>query len=286
MPRGPPPRRRELRARPAHKSPSPRKTRQAKPSAADGLDQDKILELWAQFTADHYEMVEQLPLELHRNSRLLKEMDQESVGESAALLALLADTAAQQEKLERRIREYIAWRVELARPKQAEQPPDTKPADLDTHSDEDAAERELFPDDEPAERAEAAKQGEGEAETGEAGPSPERAASSGAGAPSAASAASAEVKTELVDHADAPASAGPAPAPAPAPDLASQLFPPDSPRRGSPSRSRSRVSSPPGRRPDLGAIAALVDDLVRNREEKVAIAVGAYNNVSESAKQG
>lgn len=82
MPGRSPPKRRELRTRPPptrEKSPSPRKTRQTKPST-DGLDQDKILELWAQFTADHYEMVEQLPLELHRNSRLLKEMDQESVG--------------------------------------------------------------------------------------------------------------------------------------------------------------------------------------------------------------
>lgn len=85
MPRGSPPRRRELRSRPQaeKKSPSPRKTRQTKPST-EGLDQEKILELWAQFTADHYEMVEQLPLELHRNSRLLKEMDQESVGESSS----------------------------------------------------------------------------------------------------------------------------------------------------------------------------------------------------------
>lgn len=82
MPGRSPPKRRELRTRPQparEKSPSPRKTRQTKPST-DGLEQDKILELWAQFTADHYEMVEQLPLELHRNSRLLKEMDQESVG--------------------------------------------------------------------------------------------------------------------------------------------------------------------------------------------------------------
>lgn len=85
----PPPKRRELRSRPEparDKPPSPRKTRQTKPST-EGLDQDKILELWSQFTADHYEMVEQLPLELHRNSRLLKEMDEESVG------ALTADDA-------------------------------------------------------------------------------------------------------------------------------------------------------------------------------------------------
>lgn len=96
MPRGSPPKRRELRSRhhpSPNKSPSPRKTRQTKPST-EVLDQDKILELWSQFTADHYEMVEQLPLELHRNSRLLKEMDQESVGTllNRRRLVLFADS--------------------------------------------------------------------------------------------------------------------------------------------------------------------------------------------------
>lgn len=50
-------------------------------AAAEEMDADKVAEMWAEFAADHYEMVEQLPLELHRNSRLLRELDHESIGE-------------------------------------------------------------------------------------------------------------------------------------------------------------------------------------------------------------
>lgn len=39
------------------------------------MDQEKELEHWQDFTVEHYEMVEQLPLELHRNYRLLRELD-------------------------------------------------------------------------------------------------------------------------------------------------------------------------------------------------------------------
>lgn len=38
------------------------------------------LEAWQDFAADHYEMVEQLPLELHRNFRLLRELDDGCTG--------------------------------------------------------------------------------------------------------------------------------------------------------------------------------------------------------------
>lgn len=38
-------------------------------------DMEAELEAWQDFAADHYEMVEQLPLELHRNFRLLRELD-------------------------------------------------------------------------------------------------------------------------------------------------------------------------------------------------------------------
>ena len=48
------------------------------------LDPEAELEAWQDFAADHYEMVEQLPLELHRNFRLLKELDDGCVGKSAA----------------------------------------------------------------------------------------------------------------------------------------------------------------------------------------------------------
>jgi hypothetical protein len=56
-------------------------TRQAdaiKPHTAattSGMDPEKELEHWQDFAVEHYEMVEQLPLELHRNYRLLRELD-------------------------------------------------------------------------------------------------------------------------------------------------------------------------------------------------------------------
>lgn len=51
------------------------------PTAKDEMSDDQVAELWAQFAGDHYEIVEQLPLELHRNSRLLRELDAESLCE-------------------------------------------------------------------------------------------------------------------------------------------------------------------------------------------------------------
>lgn len=44
-------------------------------------DSEKELEAWQDFAAEHYEMVEQLPLELHRNFRLLRELDDGCIGE-------------------------------------------------------------------------------------------------------------------------------------------------------------------------------------------------------------
>ncbi|OCF57536.1 hypothetical protein L486_04994 [Kwoniella mangroviensis CBS 10435] len=63
------------------------------------------LEAWQDFAADHYEMVEQLPLELHRNFRLLRELDD--------------GCTAQIERLHQLTRHYITERLELE--KQLEQ---------------------------------------------------------------------------------------------------------------------------------------------------------------------
>ena len=46
---------------------------------APDADPEAELEAWQEFVADHYEMVEQLPLELHRNFRLLRELDDGSL---------------------------------------------------------------------------------------------------------------------------------------------------------------------------------------------------------------
>ena len=58
-----------------------------KPAAVAGksveMDPEKELEAWQDFVTDHYEMVEQLPLELHRNFRLLRELDDGCAGGSS-----------------------------------------------------------------------------------------------------------------------------------------------------------------------------------------------------------
>lgn len=60
------------------KAPITRQAGGVKPSlttATGGMDPEKELEHWQDFAVEHYEMVEQLPLELHRNYRLLRELD-------------------------------------------------------------------------------------------------------------------------------------------------------------------------------------------------------------------
>ncbi|ORX38443.1 hypothetical protein BD324DRAFT_620889 [Kockovaella imperatae] len=71
----------------------------AKPDANGkiSLGPEKELEAWQDFAADHYEMIEQLPLELHRTFRLLRELDETCV--------------AQTNDLETVIRRYIAKRM-------------------------------------------------------------------------------------------------------------------------------------------------------------------------------
>lgn len=49
-------------------------------TAVEPMDLEKELEHWQDFAVEHYEMVEQLPLELHRNYRLLRELDNGVLG--------------------------------------------------------------------------------------------------------------------------------------------------------------------------------------------------------------
>lgn len=58
-------------------------------NSTDGMDPEKELEQWQDFAVDHYEMVEQLPLELHRNYRLLRELDDGVICQSSCSLRLL-----------------------------------------------------------------------------------------------------------------------------------------------------------------------------------------------------
>ncbi|ODN83485.1 hypothetical protein L202_01621 [Cryptococcus amylolentus CBS 6039] len=63
------------------------------------IDTQQELEAWQEFAADHYETVEQLPLELHRNFRLLRELDDGAL----AQLGMLQDS----------MRQYIQERIAL-----------------------------------------------------------------------------------------------------------------------------------------------------------------------------
>jgi hypothetical protein len=74
-------------------------------------DMEAELEAWQDFAADHYEMVEQLPLELHRNFRLLRELDD---GCTCALCLSLWPrliVTAQSALLLTKMREYLAYRL-------------------------------------------------------------------------------------------------------------------------------------------------------------------------------
>jgi hypothetical protein len=57
------------------------------------MDLEKELEHWQDFAVEHYEMVEQLPLELHRNYRLLRELDEGVAGELLVTLQVMQEIA-------------------------------------------------------------------------------------------------------------------------------------------------------------------------------------------------
>lgn len=67
------------------------------------------LEAWQDFAADHYEMVEQLPLELHRNFRLLRELDDDCAGELWHQDS--TDYIVQTAKLHELVRAYVGKRL-------------------------------------------------------------------------------------------------------------------------------------------------------------------------------
>ena len=68
-------------------APVTRQTNGVKPKSTPttGMDPEKELEHWQDFAVEHYEMVEQLPLELHRNYRLLRELDDGVAGKLQSL---------------------------------------------------------------------------------------------------------------------------------------------------------------------------------------------------------
>ncbi|KAK4685121.1 hypothetical protein P7C73_g5037, partial [Tremellales sp. Uapishka_1] len=191
------------------------------PPQAEEVDHEKELEAWQDFAAEHYEMVEQLPLELHRNFRLLRELDDGSRPQTEALHTLMRD--------------YIAQRLALV----SSTSPDAASEDVDM-AESHAVDLSL-PAIPPSDETAPLPDGEG----------------------------------GLV-------------LPPPTTDLPSEPrndFPPRSPSTSFPgnaiaSSSRLASAKPIARPGDLlPEIARLARELVRNGEEKVAVAVGAYNSI-------
>ncbi|KAK8854724.1 hypothetical protein IAR55_003463 [Kwoniella newhampshirensis] len=237
--------------------------------AEENVDPEAELEAWQDFAADHYEMVEQLPLELHRNFRLLRELD------DGCLI--------QMDKLHGLVRTYAVQRLEMVKPKtplERLEPEASKDAEAEPQEAE-----QILPPEVKAVSMEETQQTPGV-------PMPD-----GAGG--------LLVSATLVDDAEA------------AEHTARLEFPtmiaavqrldgsPDDTPNGQPTvihpasqpttssvpalAKSSSAPSPPSdtrnsRRPEgphmqLPEIARLAREIVRTGEEKVAVAVGAYNAI-------
>jgi hypothetical protein len=252
----------------------------------DEMTEDQVAELWAQFAADHFEVVEQLPLELHRNSRLLRELDSESLCELHWRRKL---TAAQQTRLQARIREYIAYRIAVARPRemqeagetatevaqtekiQTEEPLDVKP---DVSGSPEAQEPQAALPDPPGETPLDVPPSDTRAASAVAVPSPAADGPPTTDAPAAAD-------TPAATNTPAPGTPGAARAPEEAEEHAAEAAVEDALAEDPHTPRPSGTPAPPPypKRVNLGEISSLISELVRNREEKVAIAVGAYNTI-------
>ncbi|GMK57556.1 hypothetical protein CspeluHIS016_0403900 [Cutaneotrichosporon spelunceum] len=210
----------------------------------EDMSDDQVAELWAQFAADHYEIVEQLPLELHRNSQLLRELDAESL--------------SQQTRLQARIREYVACRIPMARPRVERE---TTEVDVKPCVSEEPTEPQVQVPQETENTLVPAEPREQMEKPAAAAASPR----AGAGVPVPVPVPGAQstpdtwpaLPEETEEH-DAEAAVEEA--------LEAEPLTP-------------RASVPAPHRAYLSEIASLVSELVRNREEKVAIAVGAYNTI-------
>ncbi|WVQ95037.1 hypothetical protein IAU59_002129 [Kwoniella sp. CBS 9459] len=91
--------------------------------AAVEIDPEAELEAWQDFAHEHYEMVEQLPLELHRNFRLLRELDDGCIAQIDKLHSLVRRYAKERLALEDALVPKQADVVDKAGP----EPPSTLP---------------------------------------------------------------------------------------------------------------------------------------------------------------
>ncbi|RXK42421.1 hypothetical protein M231_00411 [Tremella mesenterica] len=244
-------------------------------------DLEQELEAWQEFSADHYEIVEQLPLELHRNFRLLRELDNSNV--------------AQIHRLEKLVRAYISHRLDHKY---------LRPPSIPTTSRSNSHIRNGTIDEETKELAAAAEDGKVAEEH------QHRADHMGVPIPDGRGGlvlpanteeeieprlAFPPVRRDEITNQTADENVDPT-------SMKTQTYGEPSGTvsergeetgsqidRTSPSKTPSRfsdLSRNPSKQPDknrpvsiLPEIARLVRDIVRNGEEKLAVAVGAYNSV-------
>ncbi|ODN98274.1 hypothetical protein L198_03517 [Cryptococcus wingfieldii CBS 7118] len=260
------------------------------PSAPDKpIDTQQELEAWQEFAADHYETVEQLPLELHRNFRLLRELDDGAL----AQLGMLQDS----------MRQYIQERVALEQseapkevpqdvheedpsrgspipgPSPAETPLENTPS-LAAHGEESASQLEKQEHDEG--------KGDLDVEMTELPPHKHHSP------PDPASQTIDTLEDDNAPEAEGPGDTTPARDSSTLADpLEGQIGPAVEAESGtisSPGQSQRRETNdtasqqpsflrPPGPHSLLPEIARLSRELVRTNDEKVAVAIGAYNAI-------
>jgi hypothetical protein len=232
--------------------------------AQDVIKEDEVnpeadLEAWQEFAADNYEMVEQLPLELHRNYRLLRELDDGCTAQTAKLHVL--------------IREYISLRI----------PPSPTPivdsASHIEHTDEPEA---TTPPPKPSTTL-------NPEDTLNPQPEVQNAEALGVPIPDGQGGLILPNLAKVVAE-EAPDTAEPL-----AKSMAHQATPTDHKHLDQDETLPGRAVSAPqalapsiadkGRKASvvMAEISRLAREIVRNGEEKVAVAAGAYNSVSPPA---
>ncbi|AFR96550.2 PHD-finger protein [Cryptococcus neoformans C23] len=256
-------------------------------------DTTEELEAWQDFAADHYETVEQLPLELHRNFRLLRELDD--------------GTLAQMDTLKKLIRAYVSGRIALERPRSLSTPleeaalkKNNREEDKKSNREEDSVDVEMAEETLP--HHESPQEGEERVNpTSEATAEPTNSAEPSLN-PSLTDEKQREPGVPLADGADGliisclPESQANVPPRAKFPTLPSSptaqhngVVGNDDPNinsvaQAAASQYRSssiplRASRPAGPHSLLPEISRLVREIVRTSDEKVAVAIGAYNAV-------
>lgn len=229
-------------------------------------------------------------------------------------------TAAQQTRLQARVREYVAYRIAVARPRklepevtetEAEEPPDVKPRVSEAPEPPIEPPQETPKEVEPPQETprevepsqETPKETEPPQETLKEAPLDVPPTDTGDASSPAAHSPSADVPVvaESAAAAHVPSSNTAPVAPAVPPEQAAEHAAPASPPEEAEehaaeaaveaalagedphtpraSTSTARSPAPYPKRVNLGEISSLISELVRNREEKVAIAVGAYNTI-------